>query len=258
MVIAVRLGGKHTSGGGAYTGRMVFNADLARRHAKRRDRDVASFFAGREAEIASFEDAVEEADSRQAVFRVFQGAPGCGKTSLAVHLRETRKQGLVHVVLDERHLESYEALAAQVEAPQSRSGISHPLGTGSASGPATPTAHVTSAAGRSAPSSVCSVEGAGRQVTSGARKAAEVTVRLATAYLRAAPVGDTFGGTIARRGLDEATLVLYRDEAQTIDDASRKTLLTLHTVGLGVPTVCVFTGLSHTARRIKRLPGLSR
>ena len=195
---------------------MAYNAELAHSFAKRRDRDEARFFAGRRAEIASFDDAAAEAaDSRQAVFRIFQGAPGCGKTSLAAHLRKTRQDGLLHVVLDERHLESHEALAAQVE-------------------------------------------DAGRQAASHARRAAEATVRLATSYLRAAPMGEAVGGAIARRGLGKATLVLHRDEAQTLDEASRRTLLTLHTVGLGVPTVFACTGLSHTARQIRRLPGLSR
>ena len=45
-----------------------------------------------------------------------------------------------------------------MNAPHSRSGTSHPLGTGSASGPATPTSHGTDASGRSAPFVVCSME----------------------------------------------------------------------------------------------------
>jgi len=65
---------------------MRFNTELARK-LKFDDRDVAPFFAGRQAEIKSFENALESAEEKsQAVFRIYQGAPGCGKTSLAFHL----------------------------------------------------------------------------------------------------------------------------------------------------------------------------
>jgi len=65
---------------------MTFNTELARK-LKFDDRDVAPFFAGRQAEIKSFETALESAEEKsQAVFRIYQGAPGCGKTSLAFHL----------------------------------------------------------------------------------------------------------------------------------------------------------------------------
>ena len=46
-----------------------------------------------------------------------------------------------------------------MQAPHSRSGPSLPLGTGSASGPATPTPYGTTAAGRFAPVRVCSIRG---------------------------------------------------------------------------------------------------
>ena len=47
-----------------------------------------------------------------------------------------------------------------MEAPQSRSGASLPLGIGAASGPATPTLHGPTVAGRSAPVAVCSMQDA--------------------------------------------------------------------------------------------------
>ena len=46
-----------------------------------------------------------------------------------------------------------------MQAPHSRSGPSLPLGSGSASGPATPTPYATTAAGRCAPVGVCSIRG---------------------------------------------------------------------------------------------------
>ena len=48
------------------------------------DRGIAPYFAGRKREIESFMDALAAAARKdQAVFRIFQGAPDCGKTSLA-------------------------------------------------------------------------------------------------------------------------------------------------------------------------------
>lgn len=53
-------------------------------------------------------------------------------------------------------------------------------------------------------------------------------------------------------------IVLHMDEAQLVSHSEQPALLHLHTIGLGVPTVCLFTGLSHTLERLTTLPRLSR
>ena len=74
---------------------MAFDHDLAQSLLRKRDRDTAPFFAGRSAEIHRFDDALIELEERPAndpaaTFLIYQGAPGCGKTSLIAHLRERR------------------------------------------------------------------------------------------------------------------------------------------------------------------------
>lgn len=53
-------------------------------------------------------------------------------------------------------------------------------------------------------------------------------------------------------------IVLHVDEAQTVSQAEGPVLKALHTIGLDVPVVCMFTGLSTTADSIGKLDGLSR
>ena len=48
------------------------------------------------------------------------------------------------------------------------------------------------------------------------------------------------------------------DEAHLIGQTEQPGLLRLHAYGLGVPVVCLFTGLSHTADRIGSVAGLTR
>ena len=94
---------------------MAFDNDLANDLLIDDDRDHARFFAGRTAEIESFNGAVEQAGRKeQAVFRIFQGAPGCGKTSLASHLRAHGSVDVLFVPLDNEDLTSREALAARI------------------------------------------------------------------------------------------------------------------------------------------------
>ena len=103
---------------------MAFNAALASRIEKGGDRDVAPYFAGREREMSHFDDALVEVDykKKQTVFRVFQGAPGCGKTSLLHHLRETRRedQDLLFVEVDSALESRAEVLAHVVDAALAR------------------------------------------------------------------------------------------------------------------------------------------
>ena len=79
---------------------MAFDRDLANELLVDDDRDHARFFAGRAVEIESFDGALDQASRKQqAVFRIYQGAPGCGKTSLASHLRAHRAD-VLFVALD--------------------------------------------------------------------------------------------------------------------------------------------------------------
>lgn len=94
---------------------LPFDRDLAAQTAKSRDRDSAPFFAGRKAEIRAFDDAVDEAGRyEQAAFRIYEGAPGSGKTSLAAHLAKTRADKLVFVKLDAEDLSDAKALAERI------------------------------------------------------------------------------------------------------------------------------------------------
>ena len=74
---------------------MGFDSELARALLEEVDRDTAAFFAGRRAEIQRFDEALRTVEHRfegneRALFLVYQGAPGCGKTSLVSHLRNAR------------------------------------------------------------------------------------------------------------------------------------------------------------------------
>lgn len=99
---------------------MAFDRDAAARFAAAGDRDVAPFFAGRRAEIGAFDAALEEAHTApadgggpRAVFRIYQGAPGCGKTSLARHLRATHPESLF-VQVDASHLKTTRGLRERI------------------------------------------------------------------------------------------------------------------------------------------------
>lgn len=95
---------------------MAFDSDLANDLLIDDDRGHARFFAGRAAEIESFNRAIEQAGRKeQAVFRIYQGAPGCGKTSLANHLMANRSVDLLFVALDNEDLANREALAARIK-----------------------------------------------------------------------------------------------------------------------------------------------
>ena len=78
---------------------MGFDSELARALLEEADRDRTAFFAGRGAEIGRFDAALRTAERRfetnqRALFLVYQGAPGCGKTSLSLSIcaRRVRKR----------------------------------------------------------------------------------------------------------------------------------------------------------------------
>ncbi|MCY3838569.1 MAG: ATP-binding protein [Gammaproteobacteria bacterium] len=96
---------------------MSFDYETARAFAESGDRDVARWFAGRDEECERIEQAVRESsDGRdQTVFRIIQGAPGAGKTSLLTHLRGQASENRIYVPLRHRDLVSTEAVDARIE-----------------------------------------------------------------------------------------------------------------------------------------------
>ena len=74
----------------------MFDTEKARRFVRAGDRDRARFFTGRTSEILSFLDCLTEARDSvtkgiapSSMIRIYQGAPGCGKTSLINYLIDT-------------------------------------------------------------------------------------------------------------------------------------------------------------------------
>ena len=196
---------------------MAFNVELAQELLQRRDRDTAPFFAGRHDEIRQFDEALRESEhgGEQAVFRIYQGPPGCGKTSLVDRLRRIRSQGVVFVDIRKPHLVSEDALVERVRDAVADAGS---VGT----------------------------------------RIAATMLRAIGSRLRVQPVGEALGEAIVDKTVGKTRVVLHMDEAQLIDDNEQPGLVRLHVYGLGVPAVCLFTGLSHTADRIGGIEGLSR
>ena len=90
---------------------MPFDAHLAYTIAHESDRDTARHFEGRGPEKREFRHALDNAQGHKAAqFRIFQGAPGCGKTSLANHLAEKRAHQSLFVQLDHNPIESLDAV----------------------------------------------------------------------------------------------------------------------------------------------------
>ena len=194
---------------------MQFDHALAQLIVEGGDRDDTLFFAGREVEIASFEAAVRQAQQFDKVeFRIFQGAPGCGKTSLAHHLRDSCAPGLAVIQVYEHDLASPDALVAAIY-------------RGIIEGD---------------PRSQQVLEGAG----------------VIGALLRRGSAVDKIGDAAANRMLKQTHVALHMDEAQVLEKEQAPTLRWLHTGGLKIPAVFLFTGLSHTASHISGTKGLSR
>ena len=110
---------------------MAFERDQARKFIDLGDRDIAPFFAGRAVETRHFESAfntLDWANKRSAAFRVYQRAPGCGKTSLVEYLRERHSGDTLFVDIRNRHLVAEEALIDQIR----RTAVSVGSGAGKA------------------------------------------------------------------------------------------------------------------------------
>ena len=102
---------------------MRFNTELAQQIAHvDSPRDKARYFEGREEEITLFEYGLQSAMAReQAIFRIYQGAPGCGKTSLAAHLAETNESA-VFIRVRHHHMVDFPALMARIKNAASEQG----------------------------------------------------------------------------------------------------------------------------------------
>lgn len=197
-----------------------FHPERAHLVATADDRDEAPFFAGRATEIRHFDEAVAQARRRgphnpRSLFRIFQGAPGCGKTSLLTHLQRVRND-LLFVAVEPADFVNRDAVTTRV------------------------------------------LQRVARQA-SAAGKALSWGLGAVTAMVRAGEAGEELRKALAGREAKHSTLVLHLDEAQRIRPAADG-MVSLHTRGMegDVPSVCVFTGLSHTAARIRAAEGMSR
>ena len=149
------------------------------------------------------------------MFRVYQGAPGCGKTSLLHHLRSNyAADGVIFVRIEDAHLASKTALVERIH------------------------------------ESVVEEGSAGRRLGAGLVQALGERLRMRDA-------GDRLRDAIATRMASRVTVVTHMDEAQLLGTSERAGLVALHRDGLGLPVVCLWAGLSHTARRLAEL-GVSR
>lgn len=200
---------------------MAFNHELARAIVRGRDRDFARFFAGRQSEIDRFNDALAELGDRDehdpaASFLIYQGAPGCGKTSLVAHLQRQSPDGVLFVRVDEEHLASMSALKGLVgKAAVGKNPFYAKVGSGAVK----------------AVGEMTRAKGAGERV------------------------GDFIEALVARR---IKAVVLHRDEAQSIGPSEQPGLAVLHRDGLGIPTICLLTGLGHTDINLGNATGITR
>ncbi len=190
------------------------------------DRDIAQFFAGRHLEIDAFREALKRAGQKtQAVFSIYQGPPGCGKTSLAKQLEKTmRKERVLFARPTEADMHSIESLilaaASQTLDEDFRVRVAKTI---ERVGDLTGTTPIINF---------------------------QAFASLASQALYAWSKRDTH-------------LVIHIDEAHARIEPYGKTLLALHTEGLSrglvtIPCVVLFTGLSHTTGRIDAVEGLSR
>ena len=194
---------------------MTFDTELAHRILRQRDRDRTLFFAGRQAEIDSFDNALAEAaDSGACVFRIFQGAPGCGKTSLAAHLRTLRDEALF-VSLFRKDLLNEGAV-------------------------------------------IDCIDDAVRRAQTTKANVGEMALKGIGEWLKLKKARADVDRLLIEHTYRHTSLVLHLDEAQELSQRHAEAVAWLHTGGLNMPAVCLFTGLSHTESRIRNLGGMSR
>ncbi len=197
---------------------MPFDREQTRKFIDLGDRDIAPFFAGRDAEIRHFESSFNTLDwqaKRTAAFRIFQGAPGCGKTSLVEHLRQRHADDALFVDIRKGHLVSEDALIERIRQ------------TAASVGPLT-----------GAVAAFAQAVGASLKVVKSG--------------------GDEARNFVTDHAMRNKKAVLFMDEAQLAGEAEQPGLGLLHASGLGFPTIAVFAGLSHTSDRLKGVGGLSR
>lgn len=203
--------------------------------ARRHDRDMARFFTGRKLEIASFEDAVELSKEHvQTQFRIFQGAPGCGKTSLLTHLRANAPRNRLFVPLTDSALTSTAGIARCIDDIVAREPARWVAALGSA----------VRTAGR-----------VGNLFVPGATGVGEGAARSLDA------VAAIWSNEESAKRLRNLELVLVCDEAQVLNPHDHAGVLRmLHTGGVkgGVSSVLALAGLSHTSARIGKMAGVSR
>ena len=210
---------------------MAFNRELAEEIvADSDDRDMARFFAGREAEIGAFEQARRiSARKRQTVFRVYAGAPGCGKSSLLTHLQETRKDdaSLLFITLTRENFDTladvFKLVADRaLERPQRKE------------------------------------EGESETLVAAVARYANPTLQALGEAVRIKNAGDVLTAWRKAQAMKDVTVVLVCDDAHALGERQLRTLHTLHTNGLHAntehtpPSVIVLAGLTHTKSLLNR------
>ncbi|MCZ0943304.1 MAG: ATP-binding protein [Gammaproteobacteria bacterium] len=199
---------------------MTFNAELAQQIAfEDIPRDDARYFEGRAKEIEEFKFSLNASTRRaQAVFRIYQGAPGCGKTSLAAYLAKINPD-TVFIKLSDRHLTDFASMMERIKSAASRQEGRY----------AVTATHWTAVA----------IERlAGRALTEELQKAAQ---EHSTDGLRFALHVDE-AHSLKNNALD----VLKELHVGGLGEADQ------------IPCVVVLTGLGHAKEHINRHPGLTR